>query len=538
MKPDPRDAFFWPALLAIGFFAIPVSIAYIYPASFWTLTDYEPLGLSDALNMAYRLADLRLYRAVGLTNHPGVPLYFLSWLALAVTGYPVASGPDFFRVVLDHVEQYHLAMRIGVALVGAGGVFIFVRAASRIVPTTVIIISLLLWLASTPATIEMFVSASLDAFALILNALFLAVVIPLACEEDVDPNLMIVAGFVGALAYLTKLSYIYVPIAFYAAAFMKFTLTGVSWPRHFRLMTVYFATLVLVVAAAACLVIGRQGTYELYLFQKGVFWGNGLYGQGDQTVVSGSEIWHAFSVIPRDRTYAVLIALIGGLFLGFGGLITALRRPAHIPEAIISMAAGGAAVLSALMVLKHYDLHYSAGVSATLPACVVGAYLLARAWGLRLRLVAAAASFAAILLMAAWVAPTANEMAAYQARLARNANADMEEIKTYMAANKAGTEFVYRVPFREYGEGLIVTFASVPRMSYGYFRARPKIVSSPVAWWVSRDIGLYVLDKQYFPTVESIKTAPNIALLDANPVKYQDSDKIIELRTVFIVIRG
>src|ERR1700739_4331992 len=135
MKPDTRDAFLWPALLAIGFFAIPVSIAYIYPASFWALSDYEPLGLSDALNMAYRLADMQLYRAVGLTNHPGVPLYFLSWLALAVIGYPVASGPDFFRVVLDHVEQYHLVMRIAVALVGAAGVFIFARAASRLVPT-------------------------------------------------------------------------------------------------------------------------------------------------------------------------------------------------------------------------------------------------------------------------------------------------------------------------------------------------------------------------------------------------------------------
>src|SRR5690242_12136498 len=104
MKADARSTFLGPALLAAGFFAIPVSLAYIYPASFWTLTDYEPLGLADAMSMAYRLADLHLYYALGLTGHPGVPFYFLSWLALALTGHPIAWSDGFFRDVLDHVE--------------------------------------------------------------------------------------------------------------------------------------------------------------------------------------------------------------------------------------------------------------------------------------------------------------------------------------------------------------------------------------------------------------------------------------------------
>lgn len=38
--------------------------------------------------------------------------------------------------------------------------------------------------------------------------------------------------------------------------------------------------------------------------------------------------------------------------------------------------------------------------------------------------------------------------------------------------------------------------------------------------------------------MESIKAAPNFALLDPNPVKFHDGDTLIELRTVFLLIRG
>jgi hypothetical protein len=140
--------------------------------------------------------------------------------------------------------------------------------------------------------------------------------------------------------------------------------------------------------------------------------------------------------------------------------------------------------------------------------------------------------------MAMKVVPAAIESAASQAQLTRNAEADIEDIKRYLADYTGGIEFVYRAPFREYGEGFVVAWTSIPRMTYEYFRAPSKIVGSPVAWWVSRKIGVYVLDKKYFPTVESIKSAPNLALLDINTVKYHDGDKIVELRAAFILIRG
>src|SRR6202022_3591667 len=110
----------WPLALAGVFFAISMLLAVSYPSSFWMITDYQPHGLANALNMAYRLADRQMYLAGGLAYHPGVPFYLMSWLALAVTGYPVATGgPDFFNTVIEHVDEYHQASLFLVALVGA-----------------------------------------------------------------------------------------------------------------------------------------------------------------------------------------------------------------------------------------------------------------------------------------------------------------------------------------------------------------------------------------------------------------------------------
>jgi hypothetical protein len=80
-----------PSTLAIAFIPIPLSLALLYPASFWAMGDYEPHSLANALNMAYRLADQKMYMAMGMTNHPGVPFYLMSWLALGLTGHPLGS---------------------------------------------------------------------------------------------------------------------------------------------------------------------------------------------------------------------------------------------------------------------------------------------------------------------------------------------------------------------------------------------------------------------------------------------------------------
>src|SRR5882724_6482050 len=136
MNPDMRRL--WPFVLAAVFFPVPLLLFYSYPNSLWAGTDYQPLGLANALNLAYRLADGQMYFAGGMSGHPGGPFYFISWLALALTGYPVASaGPGFFDKVIEHVEDYHQVTVWLSALVGAAGVYVFARAAHRLVPVGV-----------------------------------------------------------------------------------------------------------------------------------------------------------------------------------------------------------------------------------------------------------------------------------------------------------------------------------------------------------------------------------------------------------------
>ena len=105
-----RGSPIWPFILTGVFFLIPVILFSAYPVGFWSSTDNEPVGLASAINMAYRLVDFRIYPDQSMVDHPGIQFYFMSWIALAFTGYPVPlAGQDFFRAVIDHVDDYHRA---------------------------------------------------------------------------------------------------------------------------------------------------------------------------------------------------------------------------------------------------------------------------------------------------------------------------------------------------------------------------------------------------------------------------------------------
>jgi hypothetical protein len=490
--------------------------------------------------MAYRIADHRMYSARGLMDHPGVPFYFMSWLALALAGYPVAStGHGFLDRVIEHVEVYHqITIWLG-ALAGAAGVYIFARSAQKLVPIGVVAAGLLIWLTSTPATLLSFEPASVDLFAIVINSLFFAVLVRLAYDRDLTSGVAILAGCVGAFAYLNKLSYIYVPLAFAVTGGLNLSFRHADWIQKKRLWIVSVASYILVVIAAGVFIIGWDSLLILIRFHIRIFLGSGLYGNGDRVVVSGNEVWRAVTAIPADRAYAVFIALVGGAGLAVGGFITGRKGPEHVPVALISIGTGLASLFSAIFVMKHYDVHYTAGVSATLPASVVSGYLLLKSWGwnYRYRIVAQGVTAVAILFMAVltteWLIPAM----AQPTKVSELAKADLQDIQTQLAGSKRGIEFAYRTPFAAYGEGFVIHYASVPRLTDDYVQNR-RMFSSMVGDLFDQDVGAYIVDKAIFPTVESIKAAANLAPFGPKPVTFGDGDKLIELRTVFILIPG
>jgi hypothetical protein len=541
MKLDLRRSRLWPCVFAVIFFSMPPLLFYWYPSSLWTGSDYQPHGLADALNMAYRLADHRMYFARGMLDHPGVPFYFTSWLALALAGYPVASqGSGFFNTVIEHVEDFHQVTVWLAASVGAIGVYVFARAAQKLVPIGVVAIGLLVWLASTPTTLLMFVGTSIESFAILINALFFVVLVRLAYDRDLTAKVAFLCGCVGAFAYLNKLSYIYIPVALAVAGIANVVWRRAGGIRARQLSLLFASGYLLVLLATAVFIIGWDGFLILVRFHLRVMISSGMYGNGDRVVVSKDEIWQALAALPVDRAYAILIALVGGPCLAIGGFLTGRRGPEHVPVALISLATGTASFLSAIFVLKHYGIHYTAGVSATLPASVAAGYLLAKSWGwdYRFRIVATALAATAILFMAdqtrGWLIPAL----AARTNTSQLAQADMQEIRARLAGNKRAVEFGYRAPFSGYGEGFVIYYGSVPRMTDDYVQSRQQMFSSMSAELIHREVGAYVLDKAVFPTVESIKTAANIVPNGPEPVTFKQGDEIIELRTVFLLIPG
>jgi hypothetical protein len=539
MGSDFRRLLSWPAAFAILFIAIPPLLFHWYPISFWANTDYEPLGLGDALNLAYRLADFRIYPAVGMEDHPGVPFYFMSWLALAFAGYPVAfKGPGFFNAVVDHVEDFHRAGVWLAASMGGAGVYIFARTARNLVPVGVIAIGLLAWLTSTPATLLMFTTPSIESFGMLINGLFFYALVQVAYDGEIRRSATVLAACVSAIAYLNKLPYINVSLALAAAGILNLVFRGAGRELIIRRCVLFTLTSLGIILAAGCLIIGWDEFLRLLRFHKGIVFNSGMYGNGDQFVVSATDIWHAIAAIPPNKAFAMMIAPIVGAFLAVGGLLAARRGPQHIPVAVISIGAGLASLLSAIFVFKHYDLHYTAGVSSTLPASAVASYLLVKSWGYRPRIVAAAVAMVAILLMAHEMRPLLISVMQDRVQASELAAADLKQIYALRAEDRRPVAFLYKVPFSWYGEGFVIFNASVPRLKDEYIESRREMFSASAAGLAKRQVGAYVIDKRYFPTTESIKASPNLTLLEPTPVTFEAGDRLIELRTAFLLMRN
>jgi hypothetical protein len=463
----------------------------------------------------------------------------MSWLALVCSGHPFAAGGQepFFRDVIDHVEDYHEAIVCIAAFVGAAGVFVFARTALRLVSTGATILGLLIWLVSTPATILLFMSPGFESIDILVNSLFLVVLVRLAFEREIDPVVVILAGCVGAFAYLNKLSYIYVPLALASAIFWKAVFCRTGWFRGANLVALFVLTFVATILFVATFIIGWDSFRALLRFHWNVIMGSDLYGAGDQIVVDHRKVWHAITSIPVDKTYAVALALIAGGALCIAGLVVGFEDRRNHSVAIMGIGAGLAALLSALIVLKHYDSHYTAGVSATLPACVVACYLFAQAWNSRIRFSAAAIAWGAAMLLAVLTLPDVRSLLATRSDYSRSALEDMKEISTQTAGMKRVIDFAYRVPFPQYGEGFVNYFAGVPRLTQERLRDRRGTTNSFTEKVVTEDVGAYVIDKNYFHNSEAVKSASNLDLLGPAPVRFEADDKLIELRTVFLLIR-
>jgi hypothetical protein len=193
-----------------------------------------------------------------------------------------------------------------------------------------------------------------------------------------------------------------------------------------------------------------------------------------------------------------------------------------------------------MAVLKHYNEHYTAAVSATLPVCVVAGYLLLKAWATRAEAAYSLVVAVAALLMAYPVAGSLVAKLTFYSEQSRMARADMQEIDAVTAGSSRATYYTYRSAFAQFGEGLVIDFASIPRLTEAYLESRPKALNTFTENLSNREteVGTYVIDKKYFGSAELVRNAPNLDLLGKKPVRYREGDRLIELQTVFLLVRG
>jgi hypothetical protein len=376
-----------------------------------------------------------------------------------------------------------------------------------------------------------------DSVVIALNAAFFIVLWRLARSPRIELADVVFAGMIAAIAYLTKLSFLYIFVGFCAAIGMAVLFGGKQRLRDCAMAAVFIFSVAAIVLVTAFWAIEWNSFLALLDFHQKIIFNGGIYGSGSPGVFNSSDLQRAASGILEQRAYAIPIAMVGGLFAMAGGLYAAVRRHEWLPAATFAVGAGAASLFAAATVLKHYALQYSSGAAVTLPALCVAIYLLLSAWGIRPRAPVLIAATVAVL--AALVVPAIRDTDHYmEDKLQRTNDAALDRVKIteLIARSPSPVAFAYRVPFPEFGVGYLLTNSGVPRLIFGYLAANRTTTSSMMQNWVPRTIGAYIIDKNYFRSTDDLKTAENVNLLGPT-ITFREGDEIIELATAYILVR-
>ena len=81
-----------------------------------------------------------------------------------------------------------------------------------------------------------------------------------------DETLVILAGYIGALAYLNKLSYLYIPIALISAIVVKLVFDRTDRRRSAWLVCLFIVSFIFAVLVAGVFIIGWQAFRDVLVF--------------------------------------------------------------------------------------------------------------------------------------------------------------------------------------------------------------------------------------------------------------------------------
>ena len=295
----------------IALAGIWAAIVFFWPVGFWyTGDEYAFLALSHAINLEATLREGTRFANAGLGNHPGVPMYLLSWLCLHVSA--LGSGQrDLIGWALANPEPFYLVTRVAAGLVVMASVCFAYSVLAPLAPWKRVLAISTFFAADPWSLFYGLTSLGNETFALALVALLFWLV----KKYQDRATFWMLAGAVAAAAYLVKLPYLSIAVGVGAMALFC---PPHQWSSMIKRGAISGAAFVLLVSITLLIVAGWSEslgllTSHLTFFTRPSTGFRNPYSEISwpmflSAVAAAGAIFHQM-VTPRSRSVWNLVAL-------------------------------------------------------------------------------------------------------------------------------------------------------------------------------------------------------------------------------------
>jgi hypothetical protein len=337
-----------------------IYLVIIWPVGlFYSGDEYAYLSLAHAMNLEVRLRDGLMFPDSGLGNHPGVPLYLVSWVCLRVVAL-LTGHRDAVAYALAEPDAFYLATRVAAGLIALASVLGAYRLLAPLDPWKRAIAIFAFFAADTWSLIYGLTSLGNETFAFPLAVLFFWCVGKIASSPRDVLSPWVYLGAVAAAGYLVKPTYLSIlagGLALACAVAVRYPApTGPKLRFLGKRILIILGSFVALWAAVLLVIDGRIGFFELIKVHTDFITHTGLIGGGPGRSFSLEPIRIAIGHLMATPLPFVMVAAIGSLAVIF--YMQWRSRALDDRSWLWYVAAVVPVTLAALAVLSHFRAHY------------------------------------------------------------------------------------------------------------------------------------------------------------------------------------
>jgi hypothetical protein len=516
------------SLLGVALCAAWLTIFIMWPVPFWQANnDYADLSLAHAVHLEASLHE-KVNGDAALANHPGIPFYIASWMALRMAALSDGAN-DVVKFAFSNPDRFFLMAKIFAGLItaiGIGATWLLLR---RIGPFWRLL-AILTFFAAAPVSYRYgLVILGNETFALPLAALLFWAVDRCAKAPAASNLSWLILGAVAGLGYTVKLLYLDLLVAACAVALID------SWwsaPRlGIRLIIEFTRRIVLILVAFFALalaillpILGRETLRGLLQFHAAIFTHSGNYGSGEVGFISTAAVDRALlKLLANTALPYMIILVVVGLCMAVWSKLKTHTLDRH--TALWTAASLAAIISASAAILKHFDVHYLVALCALLPFAFSPVLALPRA-----RWIAGAAVVACL----GWTTYHAAVEFSQESDEVAAVLDDVAAIRAMPLAPGEARLWAYRSPTEEFSAAFIASYSGVESVIKAL--ADPALQDFSPYSMVKRPYKYVVLDRKDFPDANAIrKIEGSLDRVQGPFVPLAPDDKILELRRLIVV---